>query len=50
MLKRKDFFIIVSSDLSHYKQYNNAKEIDNKTIESFLSEDINKIINNADAC
>lgn len=50
ILKEKDFFIIVSSDLSHYKPYNEAKEIDSKTIESFLSEDIDKIINNADAC
>lgn len=50
LLKERDVFFIVSSDLSHYKNYDKALELDTKTIDSFLSKNLNTIINNADAC
>ncbi|MFA5916901.1 MAG: AmmeMemoRadiSam system protein B [Candidatus Gracilibacteria bacterium] len=50
ILKEKNVFIIVSSDLSHYKDYNTATNLDKKSINSFLSKDLKDIINNADAC
>lgn len=48
--KKYPLFYIVSSDLSHYMPYENAVKMDKKTINSFLSEDTQKIVNNAEAC
>jgi len=48
--QKKDLFFIVSSDLSHYKHYEDAGAIDQDTLRSFLSQDIKNIAENADAC
>ncbi|MDD5769429.1 MAG: AmmeMemoRadiSam system protein B [Candidatus Gracilibacteria bacterium] len=50
ILKENEIFFIVSSDLSHYNSYEVAKDLDKKTINSFISKDINNVINEADAC
>ena len=45
-----DVFFIVSSDLSHYLPYDEAIQRDKITLEAFLSQDITKIVEVADAC
>jgi len=50
VLKKFEWFFIVSSDLSHYDVYNIAIEKDIKTIQSFLSWDFQTIVKIADAC
>ena len=46
----KNSFFIISSDLSHYNPYEIAIEKDKNTINAFLSLNLEKIINMADAC
>lgn len=48
--KNNDLFFIVSTDLSHYKAYNNAMNIDYNTLDSFLSKNSSIIASWADAC
>ena len=48
--KENDFFIIVSSDLSHYKSYDEAIELDDRTLKSFMWEKLEDIKNDAEAC
>lgn len=43
-------FIIVSSDLSHYFQYNTAAKIDKSTIDSIKNFDFEKTENKGEAC
>ncbi len=50
LAQEKDLFFIVSSDLSHYKHYEDAVPIDHDTLRGFLSQDIKNIAENADAC
>jgi AmmeMemoRadiSam system protein B len=45
-----DIFFIVSSDLSHFMNYENAVQTDEETLNDFLDRDIDKIINEAEAC
>lgn len=48
--KREDLFFIVSSDLSHYKKYNEATTIDLNTLTTFLTTNSLIIAESADAC
>ncbi len=45
-----DTFFVVSSDLSHYLPYEEAILKDQRTLEAFLSQDLQAIIEGADAC
>lgn len=48
--KRDDVIVVVSSDLSHYMEYNEAKEIDLETCKSISEIDIEGMQNRGDAC
>jgi len=48
--KRDDVIIIVSSDLSHYNEYTEAKKIDRETVEAILNLDIDMMAERGDAC
>jgi AmmeMemoRadiSam system protein B len=50
LYKRDDLFFIVSSDLSHYKPYNEATSIDYNTLTTFLTRNSSIIAWSADAC
>ena len=45
-----DTFFVVSSDLSHYLPYQEAILKDQRTLEAFLSQDLQAIVEVADAC
>jgi AmmeMemoRadiSam system protein B len=46
----ENLFFIVSSDLSHYKLYNDAKSVDYSTLDTFLTMDSTIIAESADVC
>lgn len=48
--KREDVIVVVSSDLSHYMEYNEAKEIDLETCKRVCEIDIEGMKNRGDAC
>lgn len=48
--KKDDVIIIVSSDLSHYNDYTEAKKLDNETINAILNLDIDLMAERGDAC
>ena len=48
--KADDVIIVVSTDLSHYLEYEKAKEIDFKTCQAIESMDIDAMIEKGDAC
>lgn len=48
--KREDVLVVASSDLSHYLEYNEAKEIDLETCKSIEKIDIEGMQNKGDAC
>ena len=50
ILKEEDIFLIVTSDLSHYENYTEAKQKDQITINNFLSLNTDNIILCSKAC
>lgn len=47
---RDDVIVVVSSDLSHFLEYNEAKKVDAKTSESICNLDIDEMTKSGDAC
>lgn len=45
-----DFFLIISSDLSHFNDYRKAKELDNNTIKAVEKLDYDLMLHEGDAC
>lgn len=50
LMKKEDIFLIVSSDLSHFMDYDNAVQTDKDTLHDFVEKDSEKIVNEAEAC
>lgn len=50
LTKKENIFLIVSSDLSHFMDYDNAVQTDQDTLDDFIEKDIEKIVNEAEAC
>jgi len=50
IIKKEKVFFIVSSDLSHYMSYENAVITDEDTLHYFTNKEIEKIVNEAEAC
>ena len=48
--KSDDNLLVISSDLSHYHNYDEAKRIDQETIQSILSLDEKSLKNKGEAC
>lgn len=48
--KKEEVFFIVSSDLSHFMEYDNAIQTDKETLQDFVDKDVEKIVHEADAC
>lgn len=49
-VKRDDVLVVVSSDLSHFLEYDEAEKVDRKTLDAILSMDVAKVIERGDAC
>ena len=49
-VKRDDVIVVVSSDLSHYLSYDEATETDRNTLEGIIEMNIEKVIEQGDAC
>lgn len=48
--KKEDIFLIVSSDLSHFMDYDNAVQTDEDTLHYIINKDLDKIIHEWEAC